>query len=116
MPRSAINKETIKKNTIESMKKLGTYKREYDPVIDIYSELSEQYNRLTSQFKESHYRDFEVSTAYGGSKKSPLVSTLESLRKDILQYASALGLTPKASAAAEPTKKKRKGAFSDILP
>ena len=116
MPRPAINKETIKKNTIESMKKLGTYKREYEPVIDIYSELSEQYNRLTSKFKESNYKDFEVSTADGGSKKSALVSTLESLRKDILQYASALGLTPKASSAAEPTKKKRKGAFSDILP
>ena len=116
MPRPAINKETIKKNTIESMKKLGTYKREYDPVIDIYSELSEQYNRLTVKFKDSNYEKFEVDTADGGSKKSPLVSTLESLRKDILQYASALGLTPKASAAAEPTKKKRKGAFSDILP
>ena len=34
-----------------------------------------------------------TSTATG-TKKAPIVTTLESLRKDVLAYLSALGLTP----------------------
>lgn len=105
MARAAINKETIKKNTIAAMKKLGVYKPEYDPVIDIYAELSEQYKRLTSEYKKSEYK-FEETTMQGGSKKAPIVATLESLRKDILAYSDRLCLNPKAIESVTVDKKK----------
>lgn len=89
----AITKETIKKNTIEAMKNLNVYKAEYDAVIDIYSELREQYERYTKELASQNYKYSEI-TAQGGEKKSPLVAVLETLRKDILQYSIQLGLTP----------------------
>lgn len=95
MARKATTKATIKKNTIEDMKKLGIYKPEYDRVIDIYAELSEQYERITEKFIKSNY-DYEVETMQGGMKKAPIVATLETLRKDILAYSDRLCLNPKA--------------------
>ena len=74
------------------MEKLGTYKPEFDPVIEIYCQLCEQYNVLTKQYEENGYQ-FEVD-GKAGVKKAPIVTTLESLRKDILSYAAQLGLTP----------------------
>jgi len=74
------------------MQVLGTYKPEFEPIIKVYGQLMEQYEELTRRFIESDY-EFEVSTETG-SKKAPIVTTLESLRKDILSYANQLGLTP----------------------
>ena len=74
------------------MKNLGVYKPEFEPILEIYAQLSDQYNILTKQFIESEY-DFDEPTE-SGSKKAPIVTTLESLRKDILSYAAQLGLTP----------------------
>lgn len=75
-----------------SMIALGVYKPEFDPVIEVYGQLMEQYDELTRRF-ESSGLDFEEATA-SGTKKAPIVTTLESLRKDVLSYASQLGLTP----------------------
>lgn len=91
----ATSYEGIRKKTIKDMKKLGVYKPEYEPIIDIYSELREQYFILTEKFIESGY-DCEVGTMQGGTKKSPVVATLESLRKDIITYSDRLCLNPKA--------------------
>ncbi len=88
------------------MKKLNTYKPEYDACIDIYAELMEQYARLTKTFKDAGYR-IEEYTAEGGKKKAPLVATLESLRKDILQYSDRLCLNPKANMPEGKTKRKK---------
>ena len=77
------------------MKKLGVYKPQYDRVIDIYSELCEQYEKFSKDFKDNNY-NFETETMSGGAKKSPIVSTLETLRKDILAYSDRLCLNPKA--------------------
>jgi phage terminase small subunit len=95
MPEKAILKESIKKNTISDMQKLGVYKAEYDPIINIYCEMREQYERLTKDYKDSDY-NFKEKTSDGGSKKAPIVATLENLRKDILQYSDRLKLNPKA--------------------
>lgn len=76
----------------KSMISLGTYKKEFEPIIKIYGELTEQYEILTAEFVKSKYRYSEETQT--GSKKSPIVTTLETLRKDILAYASQLGLTP----------------------
>ncbi|WP_407669414.1 P27 family phage terminase small subunit [Paenibacillus ehimensis] len=91
---AAKKKSGIKRETIALMKTLGVYKEQYDPIIEIYAELREQYAALTKQFENSGYA-FEVETMQGGAKKAPIVATLESLRKDILAYADRLCLNPK---------------------
>lgn len=74
------------------MRSLGVYKKEFEPVIKIYAQLKDQYDELTAQFERSGY-DYSEDTAQG-TKKHPIVTTLESLRKDILSYAGQLGMTP----------------------
>jgi phage terminase small subunit len=106
MPGKAIRKETIKKNTVADMKKLGVYKAEYEPVINIYCEMREQYEVYTKQLKDKSYKCDEY-TAAGGTKKSALIATIETLRKDILLYSDRLKLNPKAYADDEPKGKKK---------
>jgi phage terminase small subunit len=93
--RNVISKDTIKRRTISDMKQLGIHKSQFNRLIDIYSELVHQYIKLTIQFEEEGCK-YEVSTGQGGSKKSPIVATLETLRKDILQYSDRLCLNPKS--------------------
>lgn len=108
MPRKAIHKDTIRENTIADMESLHVYKKEYDPLISIYSELREQYEQLTREFVNSGYQ-CTAGTGAGGEKKSPTVATLENLRKDILQYSDRLCLNPKAISAIDiPVQKKSK--------
>lgn len=97
------------------MKKLGIYKPEFEPVIKIYGELMIQYEDLTAQFIESGYQ-FSEATATG-SKKAPIVTTLETLRKDILNYASQLGLTPQGllKADGEAFAKKTASGLADAI-
>lgn len=87
--------KSIKSRTIKSMKSLGIYKSEYDPLIEIYADLNSQYAEATEDFEKSG-RAYETETAAGGSKKSAVVATLEALRKDILAYSDRLCLNPKS--------------------
>lgn len=107
MAGKAVCKETIKKNTVNAMKKLNTYRAEYDPIIDVYAEMREQYERLTKQYKDQDYK-YDEYTENGGSKKAPIVAVLESLRKDILQYSDRLCLNPKALADKKTAENKKK--------
>lgn len=95
MSRKATTKETIRKNAVKSMQALGVYKPSYNTVIDIYAELCEQYEKLTADFKKDYA--YSSCTADGGEKKSPLMSTIECLRKDILLYSDRLCLNPKSN-------------------
>ncbi len=109
--------ESIKKiheNTVKNMKKLNTYRVEYEPIIDIYAELCHQYQRLTSEWKKSKY-SYSDRTAAGGGKKSPLVSTIESLRKDILAYSDRLCLNPKSMMEDKPKKPKKKSRMDSVV-
>jgi phage terminase small subunit len=114
MPGKAIRKESIKKNTVSDMKQLGVYKAEYEPVIDIYCEMREQYELYTKQLKDKAYRCDEY-TAAGGTKKSALVSTIETLRKDILLYSDRLCLNPKAFTKDAPGDNKKKSKLGAAL-
>ena len=89
------SKETIKRRTISDMKELGIHKKQYNRLIDIYSELVYQYIKISLEFEENGYQ-YEVRTDQGGAKKSPIVATLETLRKDILAYSDRLCLNPKS--------------------
>ncbi|MDN4609132.1 P27 family phage terminase small subunit [Sporosarcina highlanderae] len=96
----------LRKNVVADMKKLGTYKKEYDIVISIYCDLLTQYHKATQEFVASNYK-YETETAAGGTKKSAIVATLENLRKDILAYSDRLCLNPKSleSVTVEDNKK-----------
>ena len=98
-----------------NMKQLGIYKAEFEPVIKIYGELMTQYQELTRQFEESGYRYSEQTQT--GSKKAPIVTTLEALRKDILSYASQLGLTPQGllKADGDAFAKQTSGSLADAI-
>lgn len=79
----------------EMMGALGVYRQEFDTTISIYCDLLRQYRIYTKKLKDSDFDGYE-SSGQAGSKKSPLMTTIEALRKDILQYQTALGLTPSA--------------------
>ena len=100
--------ESIKRKTIRDMKELGVHKPQFNRLIDIYAGLVHQYLIALKEFEASGYV-YEVETAAGGSKKSPIVATLENLRKDILAYSDRLCLNPKAfeSVTVETVKKSK---------
>lgn len=78
----------------ENMKMLETYKPEFDLTISIYASLVDQYQQLEKEFRKSKFSVVEDTGYSDNKKKHPLVGSMESLRKDILAYANALGLTP----------------------
>lgn len=104
----------IREKTIENMKKLNTYKPEYEPIIDIYVELSYQYQKLTAEWKKQKYACGSI-TAVGGEKKLPLVTIIESLRKDILAYSDRLCLNPKSMMEEKAKKPKGKSRLDKIV-
>lgn len=77
------------------MKNLGIHKREFNRLIDIYAETVHQYLRAVADFEESNFQ-YETETAAGNPKKSGVVSAMETLRKDILQYSDRLCLNPRS--------------------
>lgn len=77
------------------MKNLGIHKREFNRLIDIYAETVHQYLRAVADFEESNFQ-YETETAAGNPKKSGIVSAMETLRKDILQYSDRLCLNPRS--------------------
>lgn len=86
--------QKMKTLVVRDMKNLNIYKKEYDRLIEIYVALNLEYDRAFREFERSGYQ-YETETGAGGTKKSALVSTLESLRKDILAYSDRLCLNPK---------------------
>lgn len=78
---------------IRKMENLGIYKEEFRGTIRRYVELQKEYKTVHKKYEKTGYM-CEVQTAQG-VKKSPIVSTLESLRRDILSVEESLGLTPR---------------------
>lgn len=95
MTRRITTKETVKRRTISDMKELGVHKPQYNRLIDIYADLVHQYLIAVADFEESGF-EYETETAAGNPKKSGIVSAMENLRKDILQYSDRLCLNPKS--------------------
>lgn len=114
MSRRVTTKETIKRRTIRDMKDLGIHKPQYNRIIDIYSEIVHQYLQALKDFEDSD-REFTEQTASGNPKKSSVVSAMENLRKDILQYSDRLGLTPKSFEALKAETEQKSSGLADIL-
>lgn len=84
---------TYERQIKKAMVSVGTWKPEYRQAVTLCAELMRQYDELNALYIRQGMPYYET-TSDGGSKKSPLVSTLESLRRDILAYLKELGLTP----------------------
>ena len=87
--------ETLKRATIKEMKELGVHKPQYNRLVDIYAGMLHQYLRALAEFEEGGYQ-YETETAAGNPKKSGLLSAIETLRKDLLQYSDRLCLNHKS--------------------
>lgn len=107
MGRQALTKESIKKQTVSKMRKLGVYKPEFDDVIDVYAGLCSQYRRLEIDFEKKGAK-YAAKTNSGDAKKAPEVSAMENLRKDILLYSDRLMINPKANLKGDDDLKKGK--------
>jgi phage terminase small subunit len=86
--------KALEQKAKENMIALEIYKPEFDVTISIYAGLVEQYQALEKEFKKSKFTVIEKTGYSDNAKKAPIVATLENLRKDILSYSNALGLTP----------------------
>ena len=85
----AVSKKAVEKK----MRELGTYHVEFDEAITRYVALQKEYAIIYARYKAGGF-ECQLETA-SGAKKSPTVTTLESLRRDILAMEDALGLTPR---------------------
>ncbi|MBQ8617630.1 MAG: P27 family phage terminase small subunit [Clostridia bacterium] len=100
------------------MQEAGTYRKEYDQALKNLTRMQKQYDVLEKKFAEAEY-PFEVQTEQG-SKKAPIVTTMEALRRDILAYMNALGFTPMGMKRLEGekptgTKNEEKDPFAEAL-
>lgn len=55
MAKSTPTRDSIKKRTINYMKELGTYKIQFNQVIEVYSDMLYQYNILSKKFEEEGF-------------------------------------------------------------
>lgn len=95
----AKSKKAMENEVKRQMKKLGTYKLEYNKIIEIFSGMLFQYQEFERQFEESGYKITEEYTNKAGAtndRKVPVYSAMESLRKDIAAYSDRLCLNPKS--------------------
>lgn len=86
-----------RKDIVKKMKAVDTYNKSFDHIIDVYSNLLLEYNRVTEKFVADG-RDFVVEhTNKSGATnyvKSPEYLIIEKLRTDIISYSRELGLSP----------------------
>lgn len=91
-------KKQYRNMIIREMKSLGIYKKEYNELIDIYAGMLHQYQYFVKQFEASGYQVTEEYTNKAGAtnqRKVPLLTAMESLRKDIISYSDRLCLNPR---------------------
>ena len=81
-------------DAVSRMTALGLYKPEFDPAIARYADMMEQYETLTARWKRESYRAYAKTDDDKPSKRNPLLVAIESLRKDLTNLESTLGLNP----------------------
>lgn len=107
-------RQTIIDRTVRYMKELGTYRTQYKQIIEIYADMMYQYNYLSREFERSNFA-VSVDTERSGGKKSPILVSLENLRKDIGTYSDKLMLNAKTYNAEVEKPQEEKSAFAEIL-
>lgn len=111
--------ETYKKKIVQDMKSIGTYKPEFNKIIDNLANIYEDMDTARDQFKKSGGNIVVKHTNKNGSTnivKNPFFLAIEGLQNNILMYNRELGLTPagyrKIKGEAAIPEEKRKGIAS----
>lgn len=89
----------IRKATVKNMKSLGTYRKEFDHLINIYANMLYQYILYEEEHAADGYKIADIYVNKAGAenlRKLPRINVMETLRKDILTYSDKLMLNPKA--------------------
>lgn len=89
-------KKIIKK-TKTNMEAIGTYKPEFDATIKVYAETKYQYEKLMEEYFEQGCKVTEEYTNKAGAtnvRKTATYLAIETIRKDLINHESVLGLTP----------------------
>lgn len=83
--------------TILDMKSIGTYKDQFLPVIRRYADMRIQFDILMDQWAMEGCRITEVYVNKAGAannRKTELYRSIETLRRELTDLESVLGLTP----------------------
>lgn len=107
-------RQTIVDRTVRYMKQLGTYRVQYKQLIEIYADMMYQYNYLSREFERSGFA-VTVETERSGGKKSPILVSLENLRKDIGTYSDKLMLNAKSYNAEVEKPEKEQSVVAALL-
>lgn len=107
-------RQSIVDRTVRYMKELGIYRVQYKQIIEIYADMIYQYNYLSREFEESGFA-VTVETERSGGKKSPILVSLENLRKDIGTYSDKLRLNAKSYETDVEKPNDQPSAFASLL-
>lgn len=91
--------KSIKNNIVKQMKALGTYRKEFETIIDIFAGMVYQYQNLSEEYAARGYPVTDIHVNKAGAeneRKVPILTAMEILRKDILSYSNQLMLNPKS--------------------
>lgn len=89
--------EDYKKDIIENMKAVGTYKEEFTDIINSLAKIYYDYDDACDKFQKSGSNFMIKHTNKSGATnivKNPYYLVIEGLRQNILAYSRELGLTP----------------------
>ncbi len=94
-----ITAKSIKSKVAKQMKGLGTYRKEFEMIIDIFAGMLYQYQKLAQDYADMGYPVTDTYVNKAGAeneRKVPILTAMEILRKDILSYSNQLMMNPKS--------------------
>jgi len=105
---------TIKSRTKKRLQSLGIYRPEFDDLIEIYADSYLKYTVLSQKIDMES--DAISESAAGTAKKNPMITEMENLRKDLLNYSDRLCLNPASyQKLAAPQQADQEGKLADII-
>ena len=94
-----VTAKSIKSKVVKQMKDLGTYRKEFEMIIDIFAGMLYQYQKLAQDYADMGYPVTDTYVNKAGAeneRKVPILTAMEILRKDILSYSNQLMMNPKS--------------------
>lgn len=92
-----VTKESIQKDIVRKMKKVGTYNASFEMTIEAFAKLIFDYKNTLKIFEKTGGNVVISHTNKSGATnivKNPLYLAIEKMRTDLILYARELGLTP----------------------
>ena len=114
-----MTKEDWKNRIEKSCESIGTYKQEYDSVIDTLAGIMEIRDEAQDQYQQSGAHPVVVYTNKAGHtnlRKNPALQVINDCNTQALAYWRDLGLTPSGFKKLDgQVVQKKEGTFEDIL-